>query len=101
MLASTRGGHRGPPTTPRLGRRSPFGALQRPPSRPPPEFVLWFIHVVENAIHRCRDTIRGMPRHVLAQSPRVNLAAWPLRAVSQVLRLRKNVIGDGHGGFHT
>jgi hypothetical protein len=51
-------------------------------------------HVIDNRVHRRRDTIVAVSGQEFGQSPRVQSAARRLQPTRKTLRFLKDVIGD-------
>jgi len=67
ILVSIRAVHQDPPTTPLPERPSPLATLQRPPGSSRCKPIGRLLHIVENAIHRLRYTVRCVACHVFAE----------------------------------
>jgi len=81
--------------------RSPFDALQAPTRGPLGEAVVALRKLSAELVQRLGDVLSGVAGDVFPQRMTVELAAGLPEPPSEALGVSEDVVGNGHGGFHT
>ena len=81
--------------------RSPLDAPQHSPTGIGSEVVPGFANGRQSCVHRLGDTIRGVTRNILRDSPGIEVASGPVSLPSKAFSFLKDLIRNGDGDLHT